>query len=74
MAKKKAKKKTSVKKAEVEVKAEPKAEPKVEPKAEPAPAAALVPEQIVTVRGTSVGGVRSMTRSEYDKFNKQRGK
>ena len=28
---------------------------------------AIVPEQIITRRGTSVGGAKTMTRSEYDK-------
>jgi len=38
-----------------------------EPEVEPTPPAAIVPEQIVTRRGTSVGGTRQMTKPEYDK-------
>jgi hypothetical protein len=38
-----------------------------EPEAEVAPPAAIVNEQIVTRRGTSVGGTKTMTKSEYDK-------
>ena len=30
---------------------------------------AVVPESTVTVRGTSVGGTRQMTKSEYDKWD-----
>jgi hypothetical protein len=43
-----------------------------EPKAEAAPPAAIVPEQIVKRRGTSVGGVKSMPKSEYDKEMQQK--
>ena len=73
--KKKAKKKTA--KSEVVVKPVPLVTPKVakvaevktpEPVAKPAPA--LVPEQMVTRRGTLVGGAKTMTRSEYDKQTK----
>lgn len=44
----------------------PEEEDVVEPEAEAAPPAAIVPEQIVTRRGTPVGGTRSMPKSEYD--------
>ncbi len=65
MAKKKEKAKA---KPKVEPKAKKKVEPKVkaEPKVEAAPPAAIVPEQIVTRRGTPVGGTRRLTKSEYD--------
>ena len=37
----------------------------VEPKAEASPPPALVNDDIVTIRGTSAGGVTRMKRSEY---------
>jgi len=46
--------------------------PKPAEKAEVAPA--IEPEQIVTVRGTSVGGTRQMVKSEYDKWQKEQNK
>ncbi len=63
MAKKKAKKKTAKSAPAAKKVAAP--EPVVE--SAPAPAPALVPEQMVTRRGTPVGGAKTMTRSEYDK-------
>ncbi len=59
---KKSEKKT-VKKA---VKKVVKKEKVVKPKAEATPPPAIVPEQVVTRRGTSVGGTRTMVKSEYD--------
>ena len=68
MAKKKAKKKVSKPAAE-EVVVEEKAGEEVVSEA------AHVPEQIVTRRGTGVGGTRVLTKSEYDKeMKKERGK
>lgn len=51
---------------------ESKAEAEV--KVEQTPPPAIVPEQIVKVRGTSVGGTRSMTKTEFDEYQKSQGK
>ncbi len=56
MAKKSAKKKVAKKSAKKKV-----------AKAEEAPPLAIVEDDIVTIRGTSVGGTIKMPRSEYNK-------
>jgi len=74
MAKKKAKKKVVAAPAE-EVVVEEAPVAKEKPGKEVVSEAAHVPEMVVTRRGTSVGGTRTMSKEDYDKeIEKERGK